>query len=87
MVTLQIAGLRISNGKRVIIKSWNIFWGEHTELPKIEQNDTIDYLLQSKITHFYKIFPTTPNLSNATDDIRLTQNIEFSNVFKRMGKI
>ena len=70
MFTLQIAGLRVDYSKSVIIKSWNIVWGEWTEVPKFEQRDTIDNLLQIKIIHFYTFFPTTPNLSTATDDIR-----------------
>ena len=70
MFTLNIVGLRVDNSKSVIIKSWNIVWGERTEVAKFEQRDTIDNLLQSKIIHFYTFFPTTPNLSTATDDIR-----------------
>ena len=70
MFTLHIAGLRVDDSKSVIIKSWNIVGGERTEVPKFEQRDTINNLLQSKILHFYTFFPTTPNLSTATDDIR-----------------
>ena len=69
MLTLYIAGLRVDNSKSVIIESWNIVWGEQPEVPKLEQRDTIDNLLQSKIVHFYTFFPTTPNLSTATEDI------------------
>ena len=47
MFTLQFAGLRVDNSKSVIIESWNIVWGEWTEVPKFEQRDTIDNLLQS----------------------------------------
>ena len=60
----------VDNSKSVTIKSWNIVWGERTEVPKFEQRDTSDSLLQSKIIHFYTIFPTTLNVSTATDDIR-----------------
>ena len=67
---LRIAGLRVDNSKSVIIKSWNIVSGERTEVPKFEQKDTIENLLQSKNIQFYTIFPTTPNLSTATDNIR-----------------
>ena len=70
MFTQHIAGLLVDNSKSVIIKSWNIVWGERAEVTKFEQRDTIDNLLQSKIIHFYTFFPTTPNLSTATDDIR-----------------
>ena len=70
MFTLHIAGLRVDNSKSIIIKSWNIVWREQTQVPNFEQRDTIDKLLQSKIIHFYTFFPTTPNLSTATDDIR-----------------
>ena len=49
MFNLHIAPLRVDNCKRVINKSWNIVWGERTEVPKFEQKDTIDNLLQSKI--------------------------------------
>ena len=69
--TLHIAGLRVDNSKSVNIKSWNIVWGERTEVPKFDQRDTITNLLQSKVIRFYTFFPTTPNLSAATDDIRL----------------
>ena len=70
MFTLHTIGLCVDNSKSVIIKSWNRVWGEPTDVPKFEEKDTIDDLLQSKIIHFYKFFPTTPNLSAATDDIR-----------------
>ena len=70
MFTLHIAGLRVDNSKSVIIESWNIVSGERPEVPKLEQRDTIDNLLQNKIVHFYIFFPTTPNLSTATEDIR-----------------
>ena len=70
MFTLHFTGLRVDNSKSVIIKSWNIVWGKRIEVTKFEQKDTIDNLLQSKIIHFYTFFPTTPNLSTATDDIR-----------------
>ena len=70
MFTLHIAGLRVDNSKIVIVKSWDMIWGKWTEVPKFEQRDTIDNLLQSKIIHFYTFFPTTPNLSTATNDIR-----------------
>ena len=46
------AGLRVDKSKSVIFKSWKIVWGERTEVPKFEQRDTIDNLLQSKIIHF-----------------------------------
>ena len=52
MFTLHFAGLRVDNSKSVIIKSWNIVWGERTEVPKFEQKDAINNLLQSKIIHF-----------------------------------
>ena len=69
MYTLHIAGLRVDKNKSVIMKSWNIVRGERTEVPKFEQRDTIENLLQSKSIHIYTFFPTTPNLSTATDDI------------------
>ena len=68
--TLHVAGLRVDNSKSVFIKSWNIVWGERTEVPKFEQKDAIDKLLQSKIILSYTFFPTKPNFSTATDDIR-----------------
>ena len=70
MFTLHIAGLRVDNSKSAILKSWNIVRGERTEVPKLEQRDTIDNLLQSKIIHFFTFFLRKPNLSTATDDIR-----------------
>ena len=63
MFTLHIAGLRADNSKSVIVKSWNIVWGERTEVQKFEQRNTIDNLLQSKSIYFQTSFPTTPNLS------------------------
>ena len=57
MFTVHIAGLRVDNSESVIVKSWNIVWGKRTDVPKFEQRDTIDDLLQSKIIHFYKFFP------------------------------
>ena len=74
--TLHIAGLRVDSSKSVIINSWNIVWGEPPEVPKFEQGDTLDKMLQSKIIHFYTFFPTTPNLSTATDDIRLPNTMK-----------
>ena len=70
MLTLHSAGLRIYTGKSVIVKSWNIVWRERTEVPKFEHRYMIDVLLQSKIIQFYTFFPTTPNLTTATGDIR-----------------
>ena len=67
--TLHIAGLRVDNSKSVIIRSWNIVWGNRAELPKFEQRDMIVNLLPSKFILFYTFFPTTPNLSTTTDDI------------------
>ena len=61
MFTLEISGLRVDISKSVIIKSWNKVWGQRTEVPKFEQ---------SKNIHLQTFFPTTPNLSTATDDIR-----------------
>ena len=34
MLTLHIAGLRIDNGKSVIVKSWNIFRWKRATVPK-----------------------------------------------------
>ena len=70
MFTLHFAELRVYISKSVIIKSWNIVRGKRTEVPKFEQSDTIDNLLQSKTIHFDTFFLTTLNLSTATDDIR-----------------
>ena len=70
MFNLHIAGLRVENSKSVIIESWNMISGKRSEVPKFEQKDTVNTLLQSKIIHFYTFFPTTPNLSTATVDIR-----------------
>ena len=51
----HIAGLRVDKSITVIIKSWNIVWGERTEVPKIEQRDTINSLLQSKISEYISV--------------------------------
>ena len=32
MFTLHIAGLSVDDSKSVIVKSWNIVWGEQTEV-------------------------------------------------------
>ena len=55
MFPLHIAGLRVDNSKSVIIKSWNIVWGERNEVPKFEQRDTINNLLQSKIIQYISV--------------------------------
>ena len=55
------AGLLVDNRKSVIVKSRNIVWGERTDVPKFEQRDTIDKLLQSKFIHFFTFFPTALN--------------------------
>ena len=36
LFTLDIAGLRVDNSKSVILKIWNIAWGERTKLPKFD---------------------------------------------------
>ena len=69
MFTLNFAGLRVDDSKSVIVKSSNLVWEERTEVPKNEQKDTIDNFLASKIIQFYTFFPTTTNLSTATDVI------------------
>ena len=46
MFTLHIAGLRVDNSESVITESSNIVWGERSEVPKLEQKDTTDNLLQ-----------------------------------------
>ena len=53
--SLHIAGLRVDTSKKVIIKSWNIVWGERTEVTKFEQRDTINILLQSKIIQYISV--------------------------------
>ena len=73
--TLHNDGLRVDNSKSVIIKSFNIAWGERTEVPKFEQKYTIDKLLQSKIILSYTFFLSIPNLTTATDDIRSPNTI------------
>ena len=82
MFTLHIAGLRVDNSKSVFIESWKIVWGERTKVPKFQQRDTNNILCQSKNVHFYTFFPTTPNLSTATDDIR-SPNTKSSVTFSR----
>ena len=52
LFTLQIAGLRVDESKSIINKSWNKVWRERTKVPKFEQRDTIDQLLQTKSIHF-----------------------------------
>ena len=47
--------LRVDNSKSVIIKSWNIVWGERTKVPKFEQRDTINNLLQTKIIEYISV--------------------------------
>ena len=68
MLTLHVAGLSINNGKSVIVKSWNKVRGKRTTVPILEQWDTVDYLLERN--NILDDFPTTPNLSTATEDIR-----------------
>ena len=36
MLTLHIAGLRVDISKSVIVMSWNMIWGEWTEVTKFE---------------------------------------------------
>ena len=86
MFTLHIAGLRVDNSESVNIKSWNMIWREWTEVPNIEQRDTIDSLLQSKINHFYTFFLTTPNLSTATDNIRSPKTMSSVTFSRRLVK-
>ena len=87
MFTLHIAGLRVDNSKSVIIKSWNIDWRERTEVPKFEQRETIDKLLQSKIIKILHILSNNTKLVNCNRRYSFTQYNEFSIVFKRLGKI
>ena len=88
MFTLLVAGLRVDSRKSVIIKNWNMLCGERTEVPKFEQRDTVDNLLQRQIISFYTFFPTTPNLSIATDDIRspnTMSSVTFSRVWVKFS--
>ena len=52
MLTLQINGLRFYNDKSVIAKSWHIVRQKRTTVPKVEQRDTVDYLLGRITIHF-----------------------------------
>ena len=56
MFTLHIAGLRVYNGKSVIVKSWNIVRGKRAMVPILCQWDTVDYLLERNIIHFRCFF-------------------------------
>ena len=85
MFTLHIAGLRVYNGKIVNVKSWNIVRGKRATVPIPEQWETVDYLLERNIIHFRCFFPTTPNLSTATDDIRSPNTM--SSVTCSRGKV
>ena len=57
MLTLHIAGLRVYNGKSVIVKSWNIVRGKKATVPiPKEPRDTVDFLLERNIIHFRCFF-------------------------------
>ena len=56
MLTLHIAGLRIYNGKTVIVKSWIKIRGKRATVPILEYWDTVDYLLARSIIHFRCFF-------------------------------
>ena len=67
-LNLHIAGLRIWNGKKVIVKSWNIVRRRRTTVLILEYWDTVDCLLEKDLIQF-GFTPTTLNLSTATEDI------------------
>ena len=52
MPTLHIAGLRIYNGKSVIVKSLNIVRGKRATVPILELWGTADYLVERNIILF-----------------------------------
>ena len=56
MFTLHVAGLRVYNGKSVIVKSWNIVRGKRATVPILEYWDTIEYLLERNIIYFRYFF-------------------------------
>ena len=56
MLTLHFAGLRINNGKRVVVKNWNIVEGKRATVPILEYWVTVDYLLQRSIIPFRCFF-------------------------------
>ena len=87
MFTLHIARLRVDNSKSVIIKSWNIVWGERTEVPNFEQRDTINLFFAEQNYPFLHIFSNNTEFVNCNRRHSFTQYNEFSNVFKRIGKI
>ena len=41
MLTLHVAGLRVYIGENVIVKSWDLVWGERAKVPIPEEKDTI----------------------------------------------
>ena len=49
MLTLHIAGLRIYDGKSVIVRSWYKVRGKRTTVPRFEQWDMVNYLLERNI--------------------------------------
>ena len=56
LMTLQIAGLRIYNGKSVIVKSWKTVRGKKTMVPSVEKWETVECLLERNIIHFGYFF-------------------------------
>ena len=78
---MHFAALRIYNGKSVNMNSSNMVRTKGTKVPTLEYWDTVDYLLERNIIHIGFFFPTTPNLSTATEDISFLQYNEFSKVF------
>ena len=55
-LTLHIAGLRIYNGKSVIVKNWTIVTGKRATVPILEEWDMLDYLSERNIIHFRSFF-------------------------------
>ena len=69
-LTLHIAGLRVNNGKSVIVKSWNKARRKKATVPILEQWDTVDYLLERNSIPFRCFFQQHQNFSTATGDVR-----------------
>ena len=64
MLTLQFTGLRIYNGKSVIIKKWNIVRVKKTTVPRLEYWNTVNFFCWRETVSVLDIFSNNTKYIN-----------------------
>ena len=84
MLTLHIAGLRVYNGKSVIVESWSIVRGKEPRYPYLSSGIRWISCWRETLS-ILDVFSNNTNLSIATDDIRSPKTM--SSVTCSRGKV